>query len=247
MPVSKRKGIGVIKGKVHDAGAPDRPGLPDVILTANGATAVTGQNGEFIFPALPPGNYALRVVRSSIGLDRVTECKLPILVGVQDGQTTQLDIGVIEAARVAGTVTVFPANGNGNGNGYRVHDGKAAYVVGDPRSSNGNDNGNGNGYTGSGENSREPWGLPNVLIELASGEEVLRTITDYQGQFLFEGLRPGEWRLKVYDHNLPPYHYVENSEIHRELRPAEAEEVSIEVLPRSRRIRMIEDSEDVAL
>ncbi len=240
LPVRKKKNVGVIRGRVFDADAAEGVGIVRAILTTTGATAVTDAKGHFVFPCLTAGAYSVYVDRKSIGLNRVTEHKLPILVEIIGGQITELDIGVIEAAHVSGTVMVVPANSNGNGNGCTVHDGQAAYVVGDPRSSNGNGNGNG-------ENSREPWGLGNVLVELANGEEVLRTSTDYEGQFLFENLRPGEWRLKIYDHNLPAYHYLEKSEMDLELRPAEAKEVCLKVLPRLRRIRMIEDSQEVAL
>jgi len=244
LPVSKKK-VGVIRGKVFDAEALDHLGIARAILTTAGATAVTNEQGNFIFPCLAPGTYSLRVDRKSLGLNRVTERKPPFLVKVQVGQTTRLDIGVVEAARVSGTVMVVPnGNGNGNGNGHTVHDGQDVYMVGGPQTSNGN--GNGNGHTRSDENSRGPWGLGNVLIELANDDEVQRRVTGHKGEFLFEDLRPGHWRLKVYDHNLPAYHYLDRSEVELELRSAASEEVCFHVLPRMRRIKMI-DGSDVQL
>jgi len=61
LAVGKKKSIGVLKGKVHDEEKPGKPPIPEVILTSQGATAITKENGEFIFPSLVPGAYYLRI------------------------------------------------------------------------------------------------------------------------------------------------------------------------------------------
>jgi hypothetical protein len=83
--------------------------------------------------------------------------------------------------------------------------------------------------------------LPNVLVELTSGDDVLRTVTDQNGSFLFEALRPGRWRLHVYDYNLPAFHYLEKNEADLELTAGESKRMLIRALPRLRRIKMIDD------
>ena len=285
IPVGRKRSIGVISGRVYDAQHPEKAGIPDVILTANGAIAVTDKRGRFIFPALAPGGYALRVDLGSIGLNRVPESKEQLLVNVKGGEVSSLDIAITDAARVAGTIMVYPRNGNGNGranvngngNGSIVHDGKGSFVVGDPGGANGNGSGNryrnGNGTASTADNGREsfvvgdpqganangnanrntnghgptnevlaePWGLRNVLVEISNGEEVIRTLTDYKGDFLFEGMHPGHWRLKVYDHNLPDYHYFEATETDLVLKPGASEHVLFRVFPRLRRIRIVDE------
>ncbi len=230
LPISK-KSVGSIRGRVYDAEAPGQPGVAGVILRANGATAVTNAKGEFIFPSAAPGTYQLSVDRVSIGVERVTEQKLPLTVEVVAGESVPVELGVVRAATVSGTVLLIPAdNNNGNGNGGGLNgkgpNGNGAVVVGAP----GVDNG-----------KREPTGLGNMLVELTNGQEIMRRLTDQNGRFLFDGVRAGSWRLKVYDHNLPAYHYLETPEQDLTLEPGQAAEVTVRVLPKVRQIRFIDE------
>jgi len=235
LPVAKKKNIGSIRGRVYDAEAPGQPGLPGVILRTNGATAVTNAKGEFIFPSAVPGTYQISVDRTSIGLERTTEQKMPLTVEVVGGESTEVDLGVVRAAQLSGKVLVMPANGNGNGNN------------GNGGNGNGNGaNGNGNGAVvigepGNNKGRREPTGLANVLVELANGQEILRRITDQKGEFLFDSIRPGSWHLKVYDHNLPAYHYLETPEQDLTLEPGARAEITVRILPKVRQIKFIDE------
>jgi len=156
--------------------------------------------------------------------------RLPVTVEVVGGETTSIEFGVIPAANVRGTVVVVPSNGNGDGNGANHNgngtNGNGGFVVGEP----GNNNAR-----------HEPTGLANVLVELANGDEILRRATDQRGRFLFDALRPGQWRLRIYDHNLPPYHYLETPEQDLTLEPGQALDITVRVLPRVRQIRIIDE------
>lgn len=226
LPVSRKKTVGSIRGRVYDAEAVTRAGVAGAILRINQATAVTNHAGEFVFPSVAPGTYQIYVDRASIGLDRVTEQKLPLTVQVVAGEVAQVEIGVVPAATVSGRVLVMPANSNNNGNPDTPNNPNGAFVIGEP----GNNNAR-----------REPTGLANVLVELANGQEVLRRVTDHKGEFLFEGLRPGSWRLKVYDHNLPAYHHLETPEQDLTLEPGQSAEITVRVLPKARQIRFIDE------
>ncbi len=228
IPVGMKTTVGGIQGTVFDAQGENQPGIPNAVLTANGAAAVSDQNGHFVFPVLPPGTYSILVDRKSIGLSRVTQSKTPILVEVMGGKMTEIDIGVTDAARVSGTIMVVrdgddSARDTPAGQGHTVTDGPELYVVGDPAK---------------GEQP-ETATLEGAVVELADGTEVLRTATNAKGEFVFEGLRPGNWRLKVSETSLPAYHYVEQPEMDLELSPAHETTVSIRAVPRRRRIRII--------
>jgi hypothetical protein len=213
LAVSRKKSIGAIRGQVYDPQTPGRPGVAGVILRINAATAVTDRNGRFVFPVVPPGRYALHVDRGSLGQDRIVEQKLPVALEVKAGETTRLELAVVPAAKVTGTVWAVPSHGNG------------AFVVGEP----GNHNAR-----------REPVGLANVLVELSSDDEVVRRVTDQRGRFLFDTLRPGRWHLKVYDHNLPAYHYLETAEQDLTLEFGQSLDIPIRVLPKVRQIRFVD-------
>ncbi len=217
----RKKTIGVLSGNIFDGEDPDRAGIVGAVLTADGMTTVTDADGNFAFPALAPGTYGVHV--RELGPNRVTETRQPFVVEVQGGERSRLEIAVIEAARVSGQISMVDGTG-AVGAGEEV-------VVGAPG--------------GDGE-AKEPQALPGILVELAcDGEDgdVVRTLTNSEGAFLFEGLRPGVWQLKVYDYNIPDYYYLEKATMELELSAGDTEEVSLRVLPKERPIRIIEEGE----
>jgi len=213
IPVGKKKRIGVMKGKIYDGEKPEKPSLPNVILTANGATAVTNRNGQFIFPALKPGNYYLQVEKGSIGLQRTTSEKIPMIT-IKGGETTEVEIAVVTSCRVSGKIIIYAPRSE-------MVD-KERFDL---------------------ENLKEIGGLANILVEVSRRDEILRQLTDEKGRFSFEDLRPGNWRLKVHEEELPPHHYLEKKDFQFELKPGEQKEFVIKVLPRIRPIQIIEEGE----
>lgn len=223
LPASRKTSIGILRGTVYDAEDPDRQGIPRAALSVADRTATTDGRGQFVFDSLPPGTHSISVERDSIGLDRTTTSRLPLEAEVAAGQVTSVDIGVVTAARVSGSVVVGATKDAGD-----AGPGKGDYVVGAPED----------------EGNLEPGsGLPNVLVELADGEEVHRRVTDARGRFLFDSVRPGRWRLKVYDYNLPPFHALESPETTIALQPADSRQVTVNVIPRRRKIQMIDTGE----
>ncbi len=231
IPVGKKKSRGVLKGQVFDGESPYRPPLSKVILSTDGFTAVTNDQGEFVFPSLQPGTHHLRVEGSSIGLDRVTTTPQPVAVDVIGGKTSRIDIGVVTSCGISGRVVIVEPD---SGQSSAIPESTAKddlYIVGlGAQESNTPD-----------PKGRE--GLANLLVEIKDQQEILRQLTDPQGGFSFEGIRPGEWTLRVYDNGLPPQHYLEQNESRLELKPGEKSETTIRVLPRLRPIQIIEEGE----
>lgn len=112
--VSKKKSVGVLKGSVHDKERPEKPGIPNVVLSANGESATSDRNGEFSFSSLQPRTYYLRVQKNSIGLNRITTERMPLLAEVKGGKTTTITIGVVTSCRIFGKVAVFASGSKGN-------------------------------------------------------------------------------------------------------------------------------------
>lgn len=242
IPVSKKKSIGVLKGRVYDAESPGQ-GLSEVVLRVNGATAVTDKNGKFIFPSLPPETYFLSVDKSSIGVKCVTAEKLPLMIEVKGDQTTEIEIGVVRSAKIFGQVGIFNyGNNNNNHEGNEAHntENEKMFVVGSGK--NGNGKGNENGSFDR-DNLKEVEGLGNILLEIKNEKEVIRQVTDANGKFSFADLKPGKWTLKIYDYNLPLNHYLEKKEFILELKSGEEKEITVKILPRLRPIRIIEKGE----
>lgn len=207
LPISKKKSIGMLKGRVYDGEKPEKPPITNAILTANGATAVTNKKGEFIFPSLAPGTHLLRIEKGSIGLQRVTSEKLPIIIEVKGGETAQVEIAVVRACKISGRVALFASNSNDR------------------------------------NNLKEIRLLSDILVEINDGKEIVRQLTDENGRFSFDDLRPGKWTVKVYEENLPIHHYVEPAEYQVELKPGEEKDIMVKVLPRIRPIQIIDEGE----
>jgi hypothetical protein len=121
--------LDMLKGRVYDGEKEGKPPIPNAILTIGEATAVTDKKGEFIFPSLKPGAYFLKIEKGSIGLNRVTTEKLPVMVEIKGGEAAQVEIAVVTSCRLSGRVVVFTSNNNGKNN---VHNGNGKENVKNP-------------------------------------------------------------------------------------------------------------------
>ncbi|MEX0737407.1 MAG: SPOR domain-containing protein [Bacteroidota bacterium] len=84
-------------------------------------------------------------------------------------------------------------------------------------------------------------GHQGAVLELGNGTEIQRRISDNKGRFVFTNVRPGAWSVKVVDGNLPEYHFVEKEVQHVEIKPGESGDLAFKVLPKRRRIQIIQE------
>ncbi len=231
IPIRKKKSIGTLKGIVYDAERPDKLPISNVLLSINEVSAVTNQNGEFIFPSLSPGTYYLWIEKIFIGLNRVTTEKLPIAVIIKSGETTEIEIGVTTSARFFGRIAVFVPNINeistaSDQSSFLIESDKAV-----------------TGANFDSSNLKEVRNLSNILVELSDGTEFLQQVTDEKGMFSYKDIRPGKWILKINEQNLPEHFYLEQKEFQLIFTPGEVKDITIRVLPRLRKILIIEEGE----
>ncbi len=214
LPVSKKKNTGVLRGRVCEVAGDASQPMSRVIVTANGITAVTDRHGQFVFPSLVPGVYQVNIAQRSLGVDRVTLEPVPLTIEIKKGGAVELAIGVVRSSRVRAKVTLF-----GFAQRALTPDGRA-----------------------SGEDRFEPLGgFAAGLVELTNGKQVLRQVTDRDGEISFENLRPGKWTLRVYENNLPEHHVIETPAIEMELEPGQSREALVRILPKRRPIRFIDE------
>ena len=221
LPVGVRKSVGQVKGRIYDPALKDKAGVPDAVLMMNGMAAVTDAHGSFRFPPMPPGKYALSIDRKSIGLGRMPDCQSPLLVEVTPGKTTTIEIGIVPAASLSGTVRIVQAEPSGEHS--------APVLLGDPTVA---------------ADSRV---VSNVLVELSNGVDVMRRVTNSSGEYLFDTVQPGKWRFKVYEDNIPAYHRLKPPPSEVVLEPAKRTVIDVEVEPISRQIQMIDDGGDTVV
>jgi len=187
-------------------------GLPveDVILRLDGATAVTDARGNFTFPSIAKGEYYLRVDRASIGLDHITVQKTPIDVAVEGGDEKSIQIGVTRSASLHGKVVLYKSKAGGT----MLSQADSADLV-------------------------EDRGIAEVLVELTDGVETKRVITDEQGRFAFEEMRPGAWTLTVSEANLPEYTRLEKNTLEFHPMPGEEMQVLVRAVPQRRQVQIL--------
>ncbi len=219
IPVGYKKGVGTVQGLLFDTATPGSPGLARVVVRINGSSATTDRRGRFVFPALEPGDYILKVDPSTLPNGAVPTTKLPRAVRVEGGKKTRVEIGFTRAVSISGAVVVVPRRSDDSA----ASDHKREYVLAD----------------GTESDKPDRRGLRGMLVEVSQGEEVRRTLTDENGQFLFQELVPGTWKLRVFESNLPPYHDLQNPTEELELEPGKSASLQIDVVPHRRQIRFV--------
>ncbi len=212
LPVSRKKGAGALEGYVYN----QETGKPiaDVILKISNVTALTDEKGRFSFPFLKPGIYYLDVNAARIGMNLISVQETPIEVVVEGDKEASIEIHLMRRAALFGQIVVYRPDAEDHYD--RFVNGRGPELV-------------------------PSHGLANILVEIADGTEIERRLTDGRGRFSFEEIVPGKWTLKIYDYDLPEYHYIERDTFEFELKPDATEVVSIKVLPKKRRIHIMEE------
>ncbi len=221
VPTSRIKSVGVLSGTVTDLEKEGNPPIPDVIVILNGASAITNRRGEFVFPSLNPGKYFLRLDDKSIGLSRVPNVKTPLEINIVGGQKITRDIGIITSGSIYGNVILYEY-------------GKQAVNPDSTDFSMGTIQGLSEGEL------RVAGGVENVLLELSSGDQIIKVLSGNDGSFSFKNIRPGSWSLRVYDDAIPPYHRIDRSARLIELEPGDDQEINVKIEPMQRRIQFID-------
>jgi len=226
IPVGKKQGAGSISGVIRDAlsGKP----LENVIVRVEDTTTATGPDGKFTLTSIKPGTSYLSIDASRIGLDLIPTCANPLPMTLDGGQEKALDIGIVRKAVLTGKIVLYGFDGDRNSLGYGLD---APEAAGAPEQTT--------------PEMKEISGLAHVLVELVSKTETLRVLTDSQGRFRFNEVRPDTWTLVVNPETLPAHHAFDKNNITMKLEPGQTQDLFIKVLPRKRSIMIIEQGETI--
>jgi hypothetical protein len=233
-PVSRKTSIGMLHGRVYDAEG-GQPGVPGVIVKANDLAAVTDAKGDYVFNNLVPGPYVMTLDDRRAGSDMVPVVKMPLTVLVEGGKKLDCPIGLTTGASVGGRVVIYDFEDGGSRQVARKEsETTAPSEVNVPAIESGN---------AAKPQLVERAPLCGTAVELRAGDEICRQVTDEKGRFLFDGLRPGKYTLKVFDDNLPEFHVFEQDTFEVDLKPGAKEEVTIKVVSVIRPIQIIDQGE----
>jgi len=188
-------------------------GIPDLLLTLTGTQALSGEQGEFLFTPLPPGDYSLRIL--NLPWDYVPLRSMPISVRLEVGVVEQVELPMVKGSMITGRVRVFSEEPS-----------EGLYLEG-----------TGEEVLDQGE------GLPNIVAKLASENETFFQTTDRDGYFQFDRLRPGHWILEVYSDQLPQFHRLEKDVFESDLKQGEQADILVRVFVKQRPIQLIDEGE----
>jgi hypothetical protein len=168
-------------------------------------------------------------------------------VSVAGGGEEILDLGIVRGVAVKGKVVVY-AVVNDSSDHFSADKMKQYlneyYVAGSSQNKN-------NGVDMTVTNGKikmvPDHGLGSILIELKKDNEVHRRVTDNDGSFVFDGLRPGKWFFTVYEYNLPEMHRLEQPAPEFDLNPGDDKQVLVKVLPIRRQIQFVQQENLVLL
>ncbi|MGA2587623.1 MAG: hypothetical protein ABSF88_11465 [Candidatus Aminicenantales bacterium] len=234
-PVSRKRSIGMLRGKVYDA-ENGRKGVEGVIVKVNDLATVTDQSGDYVFHGLEPGSYNLTLDERTAQHSKITLEKTPLNLTVEGGKKLECSIGLTTGASITGRIMV-----------YKQEKPEPSLLVKKGPAPKGPS------VSESGEKDKADDAKPKMVgsaalvataVELVSAdEEVFHALTDEDGRFVFDSLRPGTYTLKVYDNNLPELHAFEKDTFTFELKPGSQEKVEINVFPIIRPIQIIQQGE----
>jgi hypothetical protein len=239
MPVRRKKTVGYIKGTIQDQHSMQP--VPGAIVRINGFYEVTDEAGRFAFRGLTPGAYYLDLDRAQIGLDKVCTRKMPMIIEVQPGAVMDFDFQIVKSAKIQGKVILYKIvnDTSDHFSAAKMKEHLDEYYL------SGIQIRERKSITNSKTILVPDTALSNIVIRLERDDETLRRLTDRQGEFSFDDLRPGKWKLVVDDSNLPAYNQVEFNEIQFDLKPGDSEKQLIRILPRRRKIQFLDKNESI--
>lgn len=233
LPVSKVQSYGTVMGSLYnvETNAP----IMNAIVRLNGTSTVTDKRGEFTFNSIKPGNYFIDIDSASVGLDKISAQKTPIKVLVQGGEISLLKLAITRTAAFKGRVMAYQIDKDSPA--QQNVDTHALSFVMDPKG--------GGGILAQGDDSKiiEVAGVASVVVTLKNETEEISRITDSQGHFAFEELRPGTWTMSIDETKLPPNHTIMDNERMYALAPGETKDVLAKVVPMKRTIQIVEERE----
>jgi hypothetical protein len=105
LPVSRKSNMSSVRGRILDAETGQ--GVPNVVLSVDGLTAVSGEKGEFNFPAVKAGSYQLSIDRANFGVGRVALGKMPLELVVAAHEPKDVEIKLIRSVAVHVRVNLY--------------------------------------------------------------------------------------------------------------------------------------------
>jgi SPOR domain len=194
-------------GRIYDADT--GAGMDGILLFLGDAASISDASGAFKIPRPRSGKAYLSIDQRSIGYENVTLVAMPFEVSSEDDPSFLLDIPVVRAAAVRGSVNLF-----GSRSGQRL--------LGDTAGS-----------------STRLAGLGNVVIGLSSAGHEYRGRTGSEGTFEIRNVVPGDYVVRILAGPQLSHHGFEPDFVHVSLVAGERSSVEFRAIPIIPEIRMM--------
>lgn len=113
VPVSKKKNIGRLTGRVINKGVSTVEGI---VISIGTSQAVTDKNGNYSFPMLPAGEYYLMIDYTKAGVFTIPEFPGPYRVEIMPGIENRFDIALTQSGNITGEISIVKDVDDGNKN-----------------------------------------------------------------------------------------------------------------------------------
>ncbi|QVL51026.1 MAG: hypothetical protein KFB96_11820 [Thiocapsa sp.] len=221
VPTVPRRDVATVRGRAFDqeTGA----GLSNVVLKLDRLVAITDENGYFMFPSVKLGVYDLTLAGGSLPVGMIPTLEMPRPVDLYFDAGASIDVPFIRGATIAGKVQLYEPDASLLPSQTFVRVGQGAKAPPPPTS----------------EELKPSRGLGGILVEVRSGDQVYRRLTNGNGEFRFAGLQPGTWTVTIDPAKLPENATIEETGYTLEAEPSADQTLEFRVELKIRTMRML--------
>lgn len=208
LPARRKPSPGTfVSGRIYDAES--GAGLNGILLFLGDHATLSDETGRFVIPKPAGQTTYLTIDQRSMGYDSVPMVPMPYEIRPDDDRPDVLEIPIMRAASVRGTVSRYGPKG-----GERL--------LGDRNAS-----------------LERLAGVGNVILGLSSGTAEYRARTDPSGSFEFQNVVPGDYVVRVIAPLRIAYHRFEPDSLQISLGGGSNMTIEFRAVPESREIRMV--------
>ena len=222
VPTMRRTDVATLRGQVFDQET--GKGLGNIVLKMDRAVAITDERGNFSFPSVPRGLYELTVAGGHLPVGMIPVEAMPVEVDLLTEAQVPVKLPYIRGATIGGIVQVYEPDAGLLPSQTFVQVGRG----GPPKA-----------LRPAARELKPARGLGGILVEVTSGEQVYRRLTNGNGEFRFAGRQPGTWTLKIDPAALPENATIHESSVTLVVKPSAQESVEFKVEQRIRSMRML--------